>query len=191
MMKRLMGRCLSHETSVECVRAKAEQTEDELNQLRNWKPKMEKKLDLSEKARKSLEQVTEEAKRALEVKDKEIQDLKDEACQAKEVAVHEYCDSDALISELGDSFLQGFDDAIRQVKKAYPDLDVSKIKVQDQAQTSVMPVASEDTDDLFADDDVIGDGESAQANNAQVQPVVEMAPQSVGNETRHQDNVAE
>ena len=55
MMKRLMGRCLSHETAVECVRAKAEQTEDELNQLRNWKLKMEKKLDLSEKARKSLE----------------------------------------------------------------------------------------------------------------------------------------
>ena len=191
MMKRLMERCLSHETTVECVRAKAEQTEDELNQLRNWKLKMEKKLDLSEKARKSLKQVTEEAKRALEVKDKEIQDLKDEVCQAKEVAVHEYRDFDALISELGDSFLQGFDDAICQVKKAYPDLDISKIKVQDQAQTSVMPVASEDTDDLFADDDVIGDGESAQANNAQVQLVVETAPQSVGNETRHQENVVE
>ena len=97
MMKGLMGRCLSHETTLEHVRAKAEQTKDELNQLRNWKPKMEKKLDLSEKARKSLEQVTEEAKRALEVKDKEIQDLKDEVRQAKEVAVREYGDSDALI----------------------------------------------------------------------------------------------
>ena len=132
----------------------------------------------------------EEAKRALEGKDKEIQDLKDEVRQAKEVAVREYCDSDALISELGDSFLQGFDDAIRQIKKAYPDLDVSKIKVEDQAQTSVMPAASEDTNDFFADDEVIGDRESAQAQNAQVQLVVETAPQSVANEAPHQDNVA-
>ena len=190
MMKRLMGRCLSHETTVECVRAKAEQTEDELNQLRNWKPKMEKKLELSEKVRKCREQATEEAKKALEGKDKEIQDLKDEVRQAKEVAVREYRDSDALISELGDSFLQGFDDAIRQIKKAYPDLDVSKIKVEDQAQTSVMLAASEDTDDLFADDEFISDGESTQAQNAQVQPVVETAPQSVANEAPHQDNVA-
>ena len=190
MMKGLMGRCLSHETTLEHVQAKAEQMEDELNQLRNWKPKMEKKLELSEKARKSLEQATEEVKKALEGKDKEIQDLKDEVRQAKEVAIREYCDSDALISELGDSFLQGFDDAIRQIKKAYPDLDVSKIKVEDQAQTSVMPAASEDTNDFFADDEVIGDRESAQAQNAQVQLVVETAPQSVANEAPHQDNVA-
>ena len=112
----------------------------------------------------------------MKVKDKEIQDLKDDVRRAKEVAVREYRDSDALISELGDSFLQGFDDAIRQIKKAYPDLDVSKIKVEDQAQTSVMPVASEDTNDFFADDEVIGDRESAQAQNAQVQPIVETAP---------------
>ena len=105
MMKGLMGRCFSHETALERVRAKAEQTEDELNQLRNWKPKMEKKLELSEKARKNLEKVTEEAKRALEGKDKEIEDLKDEVRQAKDVAIREYRDSDALISELGDSFL--------------------------------------------------------------------------------------
>jgi len=47
------------------------------------------------------------------------------------VAIHEYRDSDALLSGLGDSYLQGFDDALCQVKKAYPDLDVSKIKVED------------------------------------------------------------
>ena len=39
--------------------------------MRNWKPKMEKKLELSEKARKSLEQATEKVKKALEGKDKE------------------------------------------------------------------------------------------------------------------------
>ena len=128
-------------------------------------------------------------KKAFKGKDKEIQDLKDEVRQAKDVAIREYCDFNTLISELGDSFLQGFYDAIRQIKKACPDLDISKIKVDDQAQTSIMLVASEDTDDLFADDEVLGDGESAQAQNAQVQPVVEVAHQSVANEAPHPDNV--
>ena len=83
------------------------------------------------------------------------------------MVVREYRDSDALLSELGDSFLQGFNDALRQVKKAYLDLDVSNIKVEDQAQTSVMPVASEDIDDLFGEDEAQGDGESSQAQNVQ------------------------
>ena len=86
----------------------------------------------------------------------------------------EYRDSDALLSELGDSFLQGFDDALRQVKKAYPDLDVSNIKMEDQAQTSVLPVASDDTDDLFAEADGQGEGESAPAP-----PVTDSANQPV------------
>ena len=94
---------------------------------------MEKKFELLERVRKDLEQSTEEAKKALEGKDKEIKDLKDRLRQAKEVVIRKYRDSDALLSELGDSFLQGFDDAFCQVKKAYPDLDVSNIKVKDQA----------------------------------------------------------
>ena len=73
----------------------------------------------------------------------------------------EYRDSDALLSELGDSFLQGFDDALCQVKKVFPNLDVSNIKVEDQAQTSIMLVASDDTDNLFVEVDALGDGESA------------------------------
>ena len=103
--------------------------------------------------RKELEQKTDEARKALEVKDKEIQDLKEKLCQAKEVAVQEYRDSDALLAELGDSFLQGFDDALRQFKKAYFALDVSMINVDDQAQTFVMPVASENTNELFAEEE--------------------------------------
>ena len=143
---------------------------------------MEKKFELSEKERKELEQSTEEAKKALKGKEKEIQDLKDGLCQAKEVAVREYHDSDALLLELGDSFLQGFDDALRQVKKAYPDLDISNIKGEDQAQTSVLPVASDDTDDLFAEVDGLGEGESALAlpvTDPANQPVLKAATQSV------------
>ena len=132
---------------------------------------MEKKLELLEGVRKDLEQSTEEAKKALEGKDKEIQDLKHRLRQVKKVAVREYRDSNTLLSELRDSFLQGFDDTLRQVKRAYPDLDVSNIKVEDQAQASIMPVASEDTDNLFAEDEVLGNGESTQDQNIQAQYV--------------------
>ena len=55
LVKELMGRCLKHEVTLERVQSKAEQTEDELNQLRSWKTKMEKKFELSEKVRKELE----------------------------------------------------------------------------------------------------------------------------------------
>ena len=75
----------------------------------------------------------EEAKKALEGKEKEIKNLKDGLRQAKEVAVCEYRDSDSLLSELGDSFLQEFNNALRQVKKVYLDLDISNIKMEDQA----------------------------------------------------------
>ena len=93
--------------------------------------------------------------------------MKEKLRQAKEVAVREYRDSDALLGELGGSFLQGFDDALRQVKKAYPELDVSMINVNDQDQTSTLPVASENTDDLFGEDAVQGDGESVLVKNVQ------------------------
>ena len=147
-----MDRCLNREAALERVRVKAEQTEDELGQLNKWKSTMEKKFDLSEQVRKDLEQKMDEARKALEVKDKEIQDLKEKLCQAKEAAVREYRDSDTLLSELGDSFPQDFDDALHQFKEAYPTLDVSMIKVDNQAQMSAMLVASENTDDLFAEE---------------------------------------
>ena len=93
------------------------------------------------------------------------------------MAVCEYHDSDALLSELGDSFLQGFEDALCQVKKVYPDLDVSNIKMEDQVETSILPVTSDDTDDLFDEADGQGEGESSrqpsnpsQSNTRTLQP---------------------
>ena len=53
-----------------------------------------------------------EVKNALEGKEKEIKNLKDGLRQAKAGAVREYRNSNALLLELGDSFLQGFDDAL-------------------------------------------------------------------------------
>ena len=178
MMKGLIGRCLKNEVALERVQSKAEQTEDELNQLRSWKIMMEKKFELSERERKKLEQIMGEAKTALEGKETKITNLKDGLRQAKEVAVREYRHSNALILELGDSFLQGFEDALRQVNKAYPNLDVSNIKMEDQAQTSILPISSDDTDDLFAEADGQGEGESAFA-----QPVIDMANQPIPEST--------
>ena len=149
-----MDRCLNREAALDRVRAKVEQTEEELGQLHKWKSTMEKMLDLSEQARKELEQKTDEALTALETKEKEIKELKERVRHAKEVAVQEYRDSDSLLSELADSFLQGFDDSLRQIKKVYPDLDVSMIKVDDQDQTFALPIASENTEDLFGDETV-------------------------------------
>ena len=93
--------------------------------------------------------------------------MKEKIRQAKEVAIREYRDSDALLGELVDSFLQGFDDSLHQIKRAYPDLDVSMIKVDNQGQTSVLSVASENTDDVFGEDVVQGDGKSVPAKNVQ------------------------
>ena len=162
-----MDRCFNREAALDRVQAKAEQTEDELGQLHKWKSIMEKKFDLSKQARKELEQKTDEAVKALEIKEKEIQDLKERIYQAKEVAVREYRDSDTLLGKLADSFLQGFDDSLRQIKRAYPDLDVSIIKVDDQGQTSTLPIVLENIDDLFGEDAVQGDRESVPSKNVQ------------------------
>ena len=101
----------------------------------------------------------------MEMKEKEIKELKERVRHAKEVAVQEYRDSYSLLGELADSFLQGFDDSLHQIKKAYPDLDVSMIKVDDQGQTFALPIASENTEDLFGEEAVQGDRESVPPKN--------------------------
>ena len=59
-----MDWCLICEVTLERVRAKAEQTEDELGQFNKWTSTMEKKFDLSEQVRKELEQKTDEVGKA-------------------------------------------------------------------------------------------------------------------------------
>ena len=99
-------------------------------------------------------------KKVLEGKDKKIKDLKGQLHQAKKEAIREYRDSDALLSELGSFFLEGFEDALRQVRKAHPGLDPSFIKLEEPVQAFVVPIASKNTNDLFAEDANIADGES-------------------------------
>ena len=103
-------------------------------------------------------------RQVLEDKEKEIIDTKDKLRQAKEEEICEYRDSDTLLAELGGSFAKGFDDCLRQVKASFPELDLSHVNINAQAQTSVQPVHSESTDELFANDapanDPHGDGET-------------------------------
>ena len=161
MVKGLMGRCLNHETTLGRVRDQARLMEDELIELKNWKLVTEQKLKLAEQARDEYYKPTEDLKKSLEDKEKEIR-------QAKEVAVLEYHDSDALLSELGVSYNDGFDDALRQVKALYPELDVSSVNINVLEQTSIQPAQLEDTNELFGDD--------VPVNNAHVDLTVEGEP---------------
>ena len=126
---------------------------------------MEKKLSLSKKVRKELDQQLETLRKVLEDKEKEIKDAKDQLRQSKEAAIREYSNSDTLLEELGTSYANSFDDAVRQAKKAYPDLDFSQLNIDTQAQATAQPVISESIEDLFAKDAVPGDRESAPIEN--------------------------
>ena len=145
MTKGLMERSLHHEMTLRRVREKAKLAEEELFELRNWKVVSEQKLKLAERARDEYQKMTEELKKVLE-------DKKNDLCHAKEAAVLEYRDSDALLSELGVSYNDGFDDALRQAKALYPKLDFSSVNITVQEATSVHPEQSDDTNELFGEE---------------------------------------
>ena len=64
----------------------------------------------------------------------------------------EYRDSDALLSELGVSYNDGFDDALRQVKALYLELDLSSVNISVPEPTSVHPEQSDDSNELFGEE---------------------------------------
>ena len=105
----------------------------------------EQKLKLAERARDEHQKMTEELKTALEDKENDLR-------LAKEKAVQEYRDSDALLSELGVSYNDGFDDALCQAKALYPKLDFSAVNINVAKATSVQPDVSDDTNELFAEE---------------------------------------
>ena len=141
--KGLIDRSLHHEMALERVREKAKLTEEELFELRNWKVVTEQKLKLAERARDEYQKMTEELKKILEDKENDLR-------QARERAVQEYRDSDALLSDLGVSYNDGFDDALHQAKAFYPKLDFSSVNITVAEATSVHPDLSDDTGKLFA-----------------------------------------
>ena len=89
--------------------------------------------------------MTEELKKVLEDKENDLR-------HAKEAAVLEYRDSDALLSELGVSYNDSFNDALRQAKALYPKLDFSSINITVPEATSIHPEQSNDTNELFGEE---------------------------------------
>ena len=89
--------------------------------------------------------MTEELKKVLEDKENDLR-------HAKEAAVLEYYDSDALLSELGVSYNDSFDDTLRQAKALYPKLDFSSINITVSEATSVHLEQSDDTNELFGEE---------------------------------------
>ena len=115
---------------------------EELFELKNWKVVTEQKLKLAERARDEYQKMTEELKKVLEDKESDLH-------QAKEGAILEYRDSDAFLSELGVSYNDEFNDALRQAKALYPKLDFSSVNITVAEATSVHPDQSDDTNELF------------------------------------------
>ena len=89
--------------------------------------------------------MTEELKTILGDKENELR-------LAKEKAVQEYRDSNALLTELGVSYNDGFDDALRQAKALYPKLDFSAVNINVAEVMSVQSDTSDDTNELFAEE---------------------------------------
>ena len=81
-----------------------------------------------------------------------MEDKENDIRHAKEKAVMEYRDSDALLSELEVSYNDGFDDALRQAKALYPKLDFSSVNITVPEATSVHPEQADDTNELFGDE---------------------------------------
>ena len=145
MTKGLMDRALHQEMALERVREKAKLMEEELYELRNWKVVTEQKLKLAERTMDEYQKMTEELKTILEDKENELR-------LAKEKAVQEYRDSDALLTELGISYNDGFDDALCQAKALYPKLDFLAVNINVAEAMSVQPDAFDDTNELFAEE---------------------------------------
>ena len=157
MMKGLMDHCVSQATVVDHVRVRVEATgveatEVELGELKAWTVVQENKFDLTNRLLGETEEQTEALKKVLKDKEDKIFQSKKLLHRAKEDAIKEYRDFDALLAELGGSFAYSFDDCLCQVKASFPDLDQSHITIDAEGQTPACLVESNGINDLFVDD---------------------------------------
>ena len=100
----------------------------------------------------------------LKNKEGEVFLLRKQVCHAKEDAVKEFRDFDALLYELGICFADGFNNCLCQVKASFLDLDLSQISIDASTQTLARPVNPEGIDKLFGVDLIFGahgDGKAA------------------------------
>ena len=59
------------------------------------------------------------------------------------------------MTELGVSYNDGFNDALCQAKALYPKLDFSAVNINVAEPMSVQPNASDDTNELFAEEGLV------------------------------------
>lgn len=159
MAKGLSDHCLSHEKTLERVRARVKKTEEEQAKLKAWKICHKEKLKLSETARGELEKEVDLMKGALTEKNESLR-------HAKADAIKEYRDSDALLCELGTSFSEGFDDCLRQVKASFLELNLSHITIDPEGLPTAPPVYAEGTDELFGEEPNDGEAQKVDAKGS-------------------------
>ena len=133
MMKGLMDRCMAREQLVDHLKEWAETVEMWLCELEAWKDVQIRKLDLTKKALKELEEKTKVLTNVLKDKEGEASTLRKKVRHAKEDAVKEFCDFDAFLYELGGCFADKFNDCLHQVKASFSDLDLSQISIDAMA----------------------------------------------------------
>ena len=125
MMKGPMDRYMAQEQLVDHLKERAESVETRLSPLEAWKDVQIRKLDLTKKALKELEEKTKVLTNMLKDKEGEHFSLRKQVCHAKEDVVKEFRDFDAFLYELGGCFANGFNDCLHQVKVSFLDLDLS------------------------------------------------------------------
>ena len=84
---------------------------------------------MTKKSLEGSEKQVEALGNILKDKEEEVSKLKKLLRQAKKDAIKEYRNSDALLYELGGSFVDGIDDCLRQVRVSFLDLDLSQISI--------------------------------------------------------------
>ena len=94
------------------MRARAKASEAKLRELKAWKAIHENKFDLAKRLLEEAEEQADALKKVLKDKEDEITKSKKLLHRAKDDAIKEYHDSDTLLSELGGSFADGFDDCL-------------------------------------------------------------------------------
>ena len=113
--------------------------------------------------------MTEELKKVLEDKENDLR-------HAKETIGLEYRDSDALLSELGVSYNDSFNDTLRQAKALYPKLDFSSVNITVPEATSVHSEQSDDTNELFGEEVPVSVAPEVPTVEGEEAPEVSVAP---------------
>lgn len=163
-MKGLMDHCMPWEQLVDCLKERAETAEMGLHKLEAQREVQIRKLDLTKKALEKSEEKTEVLTNVLKDKEGEVSLLRKQVRHAKEDAVKEFRDFDALLYELGICFADGFNNCLCQVKASFLDLDLSQISIDASTQTLARPINPEGIDKLFGVDLIFGaqgDGKAA------------------------------